>query len=117
MWNNIRVKFRWICNDYRCKNIKTGSIVKENASILTIIPDDINIKANFRKHNFFDIKKGQKVKVEINSCKNKFNGLIEDADYNSKLISTKIKLTDTIRDCSITNKSQIKIIIKFSEFL
>lgn len=60
------------------KNIEIGNYVQAAHPILSIVPDDCYIIANFKETQIASMKKGQKVTIKIDTYKNKkFKGVVD----------------------------------------
>ncbi len=60
------------------KNVETGNYVQAAHPILSIVPDDCYIIANFKETQIASMKKGQKVTIKIDTYKGKkFSGVVD----------------------------------------
>lgn len=66
------------------KSIELGNYVQTAHPIMTIVPKDCYIIANFKETQLTNMKKGQKVTIKIDTYKNKkFNGIVDSIQQAS----------------------------------
>ena len=66
------------------KNIELGNYVQKAHPILTIVPKDYYVVANFKETQLGNMKKGQKVTIKIDTYKNKkFNAIVDSIQKTS----------------------------------
>ena len=104
------------------KSVELGNYVQTAHPIMSIVPKDCYIIANFKETQLTNMKKGQKVVIKIDTYKNKkFNGVVDSIQRASgakaslfppenavgsyvkvvQRIPVKIKFTDDITDFNI----------------
>ena len=60
------------------KTVELGNYVQTAHPIMTIVPKDCYVIANFKETQLTNMKKGQKVTIKIDTYKNKkFNGIVD----------------------------------------
>ena len=82
--------------------------------MLTIIPDECYIIANFKKLPKTDLNIGQKANVKIyTAALKRFNGeIVEILPQKANVISAKIKITDSIEKYNIKSGAKAFVRIK-----
>lgn len=66
------------------KNIESGNFVQAAHPILSIVPDDCYIIANFKETQIANMKQGQEVTIKIDAYKNKkFKGVVDSIQRSS----------------------------------
>lgn len=66
------------------KTVELGNYVQTAHPIMTIVPNDCYIIANFKETQLTNMKKGQKVTIKIDTYKNKkFNGIVDSIQMAS----------------------------------
>lgn len=93
---------------------KQGDVASTETPMLSIIPDECYIIANFKKLPNTNLMVGQKASVKIYSAAQKnFSGkIVEILPPKDKLISTKIKLDESIEKYNIKPNSKAFVKIK-----
>ena len=95
-------------------NAKVGEFANNEKPLLTIVPDECYIIANFKKLPKTNLKTGQKANVKIyTAALKRFNGeIVEILPQKANVVSLKIKITDSIEKYNIKSGAKAFVRVK-----
>ncbi len=99
------------------KNIETGSRVDPQNSIMTIIPKECYVIANFKETQIKNMKKGQKAAIKIETIPSKkFKGKVDSiqkaSEKTNQNISVKIIFNEDVSSFNIAPKTNAAVKVK-----
>ena len=99
------------------KRVQKGMYVNPGTGLLTIVPDDVWVVANFKENQLKHIKEGQKVDIKIDTYSNrKFKGKIDSIQMASGAKSSMFPPENAVGSfVKIVQRIPVKIIFTDSE--